>query len=770
MRQCLSLVALAPFAQVAFAADVVRVAPVTDRIVMIHFNEGHVQIHKIGQKRSDDVVVIDPLDISRATQTSSYEISSKDDKGFSVGLTPTRIGRKSKGTDYAWYVDAWENDRAVNKRPDHTKEHWVYLNLSKPLQPGKTYTLSTGSLAKNGKSFSFKFDHSARSESVHVNSLGYSPRAPQKFGYVYHWAGDLGGIKFDSYLNQPFFVLNRNDGKAAFQGKIAFRKRFDNQETNQLGDAPPSGNYLRTDVYECDFSALNTPGEYVLYVPGIGGSWPFKIDDNVLFDAYFHTARALYHNRSGIELKEPFTKFARPAPHNPNLTPGFKNKLVYSTVRIQDYNIEDTSEATRKKLEAGIKGPLSDAWGWYQDAGDWDSYFTHLNVAQHLLFAYQSAPKAFTDGQLNLPESGNGLPDILDEAAWLPRFCYRLRHELLKKGWGTGGVSLRVSGDQFGGDGEGVPSWKDVNRLWVVSGEDSASTYRYAGTAAHLALLMKQNGFTDPQKVDWTKEAVESYRWAEKNERSSEKESYKDHKAYAAAALYLLTDEKRYESDLIVNTESISATSTLAYEVLYAPMLIGLSDQKTEVAKRLRGAVLSSAKKNGIESANRRALRWGGLFDMPMLIGQQTTPMCLEVPIGAVIAKKHEPSIYQQLVAASYTTADYFLGTNSLNMTWITGVGPRFPTHIFHMDSWYRGAYHPGLIPYSPWVKQAEFGNGPWSQFWAYKTIYPASIDLWPGNEQWFSNRCSPLGSEFTVHQNIGPAAAFYAILLHLGG
>ena len=41
-----------------------------------------------------------------------------------------------------------------------------------------------------------------------------------------------------------------------------------------------------------------------------------------------------------------------------------------------------------------------------------DSYYTHLRVAQELLLAYEMAPQNLTDGELNIPESGNGVPDI----------------------------------------------------------------------------------------------------------------------------------------------------------------------------------------------------------------------------------------------------------------------------------------------------------------------------------------------------------------------
>jgi endoglucanase len=184
---------------------------------------------------------------------------------------------------------------------------------------------------------------------------------------------------------------------------------------------------------------------------------------------------------------------------------------------------------------------------------------------------------------------------------------------------------------------------------------------------------------------------------------------------------------------------------------------------------RLRAAVLHTADESLLVTASKRALRWGGNFYFPMLIGQQTTPWMLEGAVGYTITRKSDPAKARQYLAALFTTADYFLGTNALNQTWITGVGPRFPTEVFHMDAWYngKGTYHPGLIPYSPWRKEKDQGQGPWDADWPNKTVYPA-IDQWPGNERWFSNRCSPVASEFTIHQNIGPAAAIYGFLLNV--
>ncbi len=93
-------------------------------------------------------------------------------------------------------------------------------------------------------------------------------------------------------------------------------------------------------------------------------------------------------------------------------------------------------------------------------------------------------------------------------------------------------------------------------------------------------------------------------------------------------------------------------------------------------------------------------------------------------------------------------------------------IGPRHPTHVFHMDAWYngRGEFHPGSIPYGPWRKEKDLGQGPWDVAWPHKIVYP-EIDAWPGNERWFDNRCSPMNSEFTIHQNTAPAAAIFGFL-----
>jgi hypothetical protein len=309
----------------------------------------------------------------------------------------------------------------------------------------------------------------------------------------------------------------------------------------------------------------------------------------------------------------------------------------------------------------------------------------------------------------------------------------------------------------------------------MVSGEDPWSTFRYAGTAAQLAWAHRLAGITrDPAGVNWAAEAREAYAWAQSNTRPGDDQkqggSLRHPRAYAAAALFRLTGEKRYEAQFAQDTDWIRPDTLLWDEPAYGPFVYALGGGPTApdeaLLGRTRAAILRTADESLVSTPAKRALRWGGNFYFPMLVGQQTTPWVLEGAVAHTLTRSSEPARARRYLAALYTTCDYFLGCNSLNQTWVTGLGPRHPTEIFHLDAWYngRGRFHPGLIPYSPWRKEKDQGSGPWDQAWPHPTLHPG-IDAWPGNERWFSNRCSPMGSEFTIHQNLGPAAAIFGFL-----
>ena len=781
----LAAVALLGLSLTGRASDIVEVIPLTDRIIMVHFDDGYVRHHQKGEARNNEWVIQDPLNVALATQLGSYTISSADDSNFGGGVQPSDIGRKSKGTDFTWLCQDYNDEvGCINSDADHAKEHWIYLYLDNPLQAGSTYTITTGDLAANGNSYELLYDPklvSSRSEAVHVNMIGYAPAAPKKYGYVYHWTGEKGGLDLSSYAGATFWLVNTADNSVAYSGNIAFRKAANNVETGQPDDTPDD-NFLGAEVYEADFSSFATPGEYRLAVEGIGSSFPFVIDDNAYFEPYYNIIRGLYHQRSGIALTQPYTQYVRPAPHNPNVTPGFEGKLQYTTSRFVDWEEQDHSDNDKPAIEAGIQGPL-DTYGWYQDAADWDGYFSHLRIPSWLLFLYEFAPAKFPDSQLNIPESGNGVPDLVDEAAWLPRFFHRTRQELIAKGYGTGGVGSRVAGDWFGGDGEGVPSYEDVNRIYIVSGEDPFTTYKYAATAAHLAIALQKAGATDPEGVNWQQEAAEAYAWAKANTRDGDEEPVfglrlSDQRLYAAAALYKLTGEAAYHDQVKADALGINSGTVLGEDQrwgVYTYLTMGPNRSVDPgLYAALRDAALNSADNVLTDVVERRATRYGGNFFFPMLVGQPTTPMIFEGLMGFMLTKDSNPARANNYLTNIYTTSDYFLGTNPLNTVWATGLGERHPNEVFHLDSWYNGLdteadevqteFYPGIVPYGPWINDGK-AFGPWDHDWAGKTTYPA-YETWPGHERWYNQRTAPTIAEFTIHQNTAPAAVTYGFLI----
>lgn len=757
-----------------FSSDIVEVLPLTKNIVILHFKDGFAIYHKIGQARSNESVRVELLNTTEAAKISNYTVISSDDPNYNVAKTPTSVSRKTKGTEFTWMCQSWDNTKGcMNTEPDLVEEHWIYLTLPSPLVNGKIYTIQT-SIAGNGNTWTLKYEETKlQSEAVHVNQIGYSPIAPQKFGYVYHWMGEAGSLDLASFANNSFNIIDLNTGSSVFAGQMKFRKSKTNAETGQTSETP-NANFIGADVYECDFSSFAVPGEYVLSVDGVGCSFPFKIDADIYRQPFYTAIRGLYHNRSGIELKQAYTEFTRPAPHNPNITPGFSGKLKYTTSQFSDWKNEDNDPVDKPTIEAGDEGVIN-TWGWYQDAGDWDGYFTHLNIPALLMFTWEAAPANFCDNELNIPESGNGIPDILDEAGWLLRFCYRTRHEIMNKNFGTGGLGTRVFGDLWGSDetpqGTGRGSWQDNTRVWYVSGEDPFSTYKYAGLAAQMAFCLKTAGLSDT--VDWKKEAVESYTWAKNNTKTGDesKHQLKYIRAYAAASLYRLTGLNEYQQQLKTDESGLTSFSKLSEEMRWAPYVYsGMPDSiaiDNDLLSRTRGAVLYTAD-DIVNTAEKRACRWGGDFSMPMLIGQATTPWVFEAIMGYKLVKNTDAEKARKYLGVTYTTADYFLGCNPLNTTWITGLGIRHPERIFHMDSWYNGKNEmaPGITPYGPWrVESYSDGKGVWDMKWPYKSIFPENIASWPGHERWFSNYPCPMNAEFTIHQNTIYNAAVFGFL-----
>jgi len=787
MRYLYILAAILFIHNPAFSSKIVSVRPLTSSVLVVHFDDGSIIHHGNGQSFEDDIITSDPLDVVAASLINNYEMISPDDPMYLNLLHPAEVGRKSKGTEFSslcenWGIIPYFNDLGcLNTSVDHVKEHFIYLMLPHPLQEGKTYTLSLNDLSEDFNEFTFIFDsRTLRSDAVHVNQIGYSTEAPRKFGYVYSWMGDKGGLDLTNYAGNEFDIIDIASGQPVFSGILTFRKDALSVETAYDTDTPNS-NFLGAEVYECDFSSFNLPGEYLLSIHGIGTSFPFSISESALRTPFQYVMRGIYQNRSGITLTETYAQ-ERPAPHNVISTPGFAGRLKYTSTTWCDVASADADPNDKALWEAGYKGDLTETWGWYQDAGDWDGYLRHMKVPSYLLFLYENFKDNFSDSEDFNPESGNGQPDILDEARWLIRFYKRLKDEMNAKSWGTGGVGgARIFGDLWGGDtapdGSGRGSWQDNTRDWYVSGEDPFTTMWYAAIAAHYAICLENAGLQDVEQIDWRSEAVAAYQWTLAHMPASgvcHELELNQLRAYAAASLYKLTGITGYAADYVQTFNELDITSDYseltdikAFGVWQYSTLPNDLETDSEVYDKGIGAVESTANfQLLIPVLDNRACRWGGNFWFPMLIGQGTSPKIHEGIMGYAILKDKKPELAQQYKTVMHNTADYFLGNNPLNITWITGLGEQSPQGIFHLDSWYSpsGGVRQGIVPYGPWRRQYFSGYGAWRNEWPALTTYP-DYDLFPGHERWFEQRTSPLSCEFTIDQTNLSSAFLYGSL-----
>jgi len=211
---------------------------------------------------------------------------------------------------------------------------------------------------------------------IKVNQIGYEPTGT-KYALVTGFAETLAAS-----AGSPFHIIRASDGKSVYDGVLKLESQYDAMS----GD----------EVLSADFSAVTAPGTYLVRVdaPGVQDSLQFQIGFGIFNKVLRDSMRYYYFQRQGIAIQEPYGEgFTRP--------------------------LGTPSETAAYFQSSGPNGPRRNvSHGWY-DAGDTGKYVANSPaVMVDLMDAYSSFPWIFSDGQNNIPESGNGKPDILDEVKW----------------------------------------------------------------------------------------------------------------------------------------------------------------------------------------------------------------------------------------------------------------------------------------------------------------------------------------------------------------
>lgn len=203
--------------------------------------------------------------------------------------------------------------------------------------------------------------------------------------------------------------------RRAAAGSVVLRGRLG----PPLADAD-SGDTVRL----ADFSALAETGDFVIEVDGVGTGPGFRVAPDVFSRAFYLAARSYYGQRCGtaIDLGPAFPGYAHAACH-----------------------VEGTPNPDAEfHASSGRAGRRAAVRGWH-DAGDYGKYVVNSGITTgQLLWTYERYADRVAGVRLDIPESGDGTPDLLDEARWNLEWMLSMQDE-------DGGVWHKLTSARFGG-------------------------------------------------------------------------------------------------------------------------------------------------------------------------------------------------------------------------------------------------------------------------------------------------------------------------------
>lgn len=177
-------------------------------------------------------------------------------------------------------------------------------------------------------------------------------------------------------------------------------------------------------VHTLDFTSYTQSGTGFVLVADGEQSYPFAISAAVYEQLRKDSKTFFYTNRSGIEIRDA-------------LAPGYGRTAGHVGAPPNRGDTAVSCQAPRDFMSFWTCDPsfVRDVTGGWYDAGDHGKYVVNGGISVALLMSeYERSLTARTadrgalgDGTLRIPESGNGVPDILDEARWELEWMLRMQ-------------------------------------------------------------------------------------------------------------------------------------------------------------------------------------------------------------------------------------------------------------------------------------------------------------------------------------------------------
>ena len=458
------------------------------------------------------------------------------------------------------------------------------------------------------------------------------------------------------------FLIRDQKGKTVWRTKYATTKKS------------PFSSKIRQEI---DFSSITKPGRYTLVAGRHQQS--FIISSDPYTEALKASIKGYYYQRSGESLERKYAdEYARPAAH------------------LDSHVMVHPSAATIKRPAGTI---ISSPKGWY-DAGDYNKYIVNSGFTLGLILqSYQLHQDRFNSLNLQIPESDNKIPDILDE------MMYNLEWMLTMQDPTDGGVYHKLTTPNF----EGFVMPEDCKQQRYVVQKTTTAALDFAATMALAARIYQKF----PEFQSFCQQAIESaekaYAWAVKHptvyydqDGNNKKFSpaihtggYGDNHTedeffWAATELYFTTSETSYleqAKQFVPDEFSIPSWGNVAGLGIFQWVnqeLLGTPDAGKLPMEVLKESLkekcdediqeLATSSFHSIFGNSAQDFHWGS-----------NSESCL----GRGIAQMYEYALtkdskYRQ---AALSTLDYFFGRNATGYCYLTGFGTQRVMNIHHRIS-----------------------------------------------------------------------------------
>jgi endoglucanase len=418
-------------------------------------------------------------------------------------------------------------------------------------------------------------------------------------------------------------------------------------------------------------------------------------------------------------------------------------------------------------VERSTGEEVVEAWGGHFDAGDWDRRVEHLWFVRSVAQLVRGHPDIFAELELNIPESGNGIPDLLDEGLWSLDLYRRMQTD-------DGGVRGGIEASEH--PPVNATSWTDDLAVFAFE-PDPWSTFLYASVAAEVSLTLRPY---DPELAEqYLASALAAYAWADGRLRELADEAQpgnddavalvRSQKNVAAAALLLTTGDAGWHDDFVDTAEFLTGDDRMmschrhtqcdaGWLYLEADESVTDPAIRAEVADRFvdsADAIVNAASstKYGWTTENPFVpLIWG--------LGAGGTPH------SSGLLKAYQLTGDEQYRNAVLQSASFTLGLNPTNRVYLTGIGRQPVRHPLIVDTLHGGVpVWPGTPVYGPHQLE-EGGPSQWGLDGVLRPggAHPDPVSV-PYLWQWYDVSNLAFFTEYTMHQSHSEALLAFATL-----